>query len=97
MECRNGLYYNPVTRTCDFAANVQCDIAPPKLPEIDDVTVACPPSGQHFYPHPTDCSHYFICYNGVGAKLSCGPVLQYDIATQNCQMPDRTTCITKFI
>lgn len=89
------MYFNPIHKHCDQPSNVVCHVVPPKQPELDDVMISCPPSGQHFYPHPTDCSAYFVCHYGASAIMSCGPLLKYDFATQSCDLPEKAKCITE--
>lgn len=95
MSCDDD-YYNPKTKVCDARENVVCNLKPARKELLTDVTVSCPPTGEHFYPHPTDCNHYYLCMNGVSAILDCGPALHYDIMSQTCDLPNRATCITKF-
>lgn len=57
------------------------------------VEISCPPTGAHFYPHPTNCQYYFLCVNGISAKLDCGHNMIYDYATQKCDLASRATCI----
>lgn len=94
-ECKDG-YYNARTKQCDKRENVQCNIKPPRKELLTDVTVSCPPTGQHFYPHPSDCHHYYLCMNGVSAILDCGPAMVYDIMSRTCNLPERAVCITQF-
>lgn len=61
------------------------------------VEISCPPTGAHFYPHPYDCQHYFLCVNGISAKLDCGHNMIYDYATQKCDLPARATCIVSVL
>lgn len=61
------------------------------------VDISCPPTGAHFYPHPYDCQHYFLCVNGISAKLDCGHNMIYDYATQKCDLPARGTCIVSVL
>lgn len=95
--CTQGLYYNDANKQCDDPKNVQCNIIPQKQPELADVVITCPPTGTHFYPHPSDCGHYFICVNGANTLLNCGPALHYDFERQLCDTPSNTKCIVNYL
>lgn len=96
VECKGNQYFNPATNDCDAREKVVCNVVPPRPVELTDVAIACPPRGEHVYPHPSECGHYFLCMNGVSAMLNCGPVLRYDILTQQCALPEQAQCITRF-
>jgi len=97
--CSPDLWYNHETQMCDLKKNVKCIMVPEIIEEEDDgynadVEISCPPTGAHFYPHPSDCQHYFLCVNGISALLDCGHNMVYDYAEQKCDLASRATCIT---
>jgi len=96
--CTSDLYYNHLTQMCDLKSKVPCVMVPEYVSEEDDfygaVDISCPPTGAHFYPHPSDCQHYFLCVNGISAKLDCGHNMVYDYASQKCDLSARAKCIT---
>lgn len=94
IECKDG-YFNSRINACDKKENVECTIKPPRKESLTDVAVSCPPTGQHFYPHPNDCHHYYVCMHGASAILDCGPALIYDIKSSVCNLPERATCISQ--
>jgi len=98
--CDNDLYFNDKTMMCDFRSNVPCVMIPIVVPVSDEeedgeeaVDISCPPTGAHFYPHPLDCQHYFLCVNGISALLDCGHNMVYDYASQKCDLSQRGICI----
>lgn len=99
-SCSSGLYYNENTQMCDLKSNVAC-VMVPEIIEIEeddgynaDVDISCPPTGAHFYPHPSNCQHYFLCVNGISATLDCGHNMIYDYASQKCDLSARAICIS---
>jgi hypothetical protein len=45
------------------------------------------------YPHPTDCSSFFVCVDGEPAgEYSCPPSLLFDPIQQTCNFPEEVVC-----
>lgn len=97
LQCEDGLHYNAAKQVCDTPANAKCPIITDKVEEITDIEISCPSSGSFFYPHPLNCSHYYICHNGKSTLMSCGRILKYDFLSQTCNLPNHSKCIVDFI
>lgn len=97
MECPANQYFNAKTSACDAREKVPCGIAPPRQSRLDDILMVCPPRGEYSYPHPESCNHYFMCINGVSALLDCGQALRFDIASQQCALPEKSICLQKTV
>lgn len=84
FKANSNLYFNKICFTNNTSILILVDIS-------------CPPTGAHFYPHPTDCQHYFLCVSGISALLDCGHNMIYDFATQKCDLASRATCISSVL
>jgi len=42
-------------------------------------------------PDPEDCAGFIVCAQGVANRFTCG-LLYFDIAVNNCNIPDKTDC-----
>jgi hypothetical protein len=48
---------------------------------------------QGSYPHPTDCSSFFICNDGeLAGEFTCPPPALFDPIQQTCSNPDKVVC-----
>jgi hypothetical protein len=48
---------------------------------------------QGSYPHPTDCSSFFVCRDGeLAGEFSCPPPLNFDPIQQTCYLPEKVVC-----
>lgn len=50
----------------------------------------CPGNG--LFKHPTDCSKYYNCGNGVAYEMSCGAPLLFNPNTKNCDWSYNFSC-----
>lgn len=83
MHCSAGLYFNPMTGTCDFQENVHCT--------SDD---QCSESGRFLY--QGSCSYFVECRNGNKTVRTCAEGLQFNASSEMCswtgscsgQLPD---------
>ncbi|XP_076343537.1 uncharacterized protein LOC143243779 isoform X2 [Tachypleus tridentatus] len=62
MYCPNGLYFNRVTRVCDYPGNVQCR-------EIGDPVLCKGPNGKFVF--PGNCNKYIECIHGIAFITEC--------------------------
>ncbi|XP_062564148.1 protein obstructor-E-like [Armigeres subalbatus] len=89
--CNDGLLFDPISRRCDLAANVECLVPDPPI------STECPPTGLHYIPEAGSCSTYFICLDGdrIG-PLSCAAGLIFDINTRTCRPrgDEGSQCVT---
>jgi len=97
LECEHGLHFNAAKKICDKPANAKCPIVTNKEEEVSDVTISCPTSGSFFYPHPLDCSLYYVCHNGKSTIMNCGHLLRYDFLSQTCNLPSQSKCIVDYL
>jgi hypothetical protein len=44
-------------------------------------------------PHPTDCSKFFICSNGVPIEVWCPPGLYFNNELKVCDLPENVKCV----
>lgn len=63
---------------------------PPATTPSDDFQ--CPDQIYHTYPHPTDCTRYFLCDNGVSYPYQCPDGLYFDPTLQVCNWPEFVDC-----
>ncbi|XP_054713746.1 mucin-2-like, partial [Uloborus diversus] len=72
ITCEEGLYFNPMTSTCDLEERVTCE-----------ADVECPtPSGKFPYPH--SCKHYLECMNGTKVVKKCPEASNFDALFGSC-------------
>lgn len=73
-QCPENLLYDPSLKTCNWEHNVVCmgggQVVPPKEP-----VKTCPAREDEqrptHLPHPTDCSKFYKCWNGVPQLQDC--------------------------
>jgi hypothetical protein len=76
----------PALLAC-FGQPVSADELPPvTCPDPD------PPGVAILLPHPTDCSIYFQCSNGVPIEMHCPPGLQFNKQLKVCDWPENANC-----
>lgn len=73
-QCPNGLLFDNLQRQCVSAHLANCNggggqPAPPQQPPPP--STQCPATGTTAIPHPTDCTRYFRCANGVRFEERC--------------------------
>jgi hypothetical protein len=45
------------------------------------------------YPHPTDCSSFFVCVDGeIAGEFTCPPSQLFDPIQQTCNFPEEVIC-----
>lgn len=98
-ECTDGTWFNPVNEHCDVPWNVPCDADNGVEVELEcvekepEVTVQCRNTSEvHTVQHPTDCSRYFLCVNGLPTVRNCAPGLEFNVETSQCMIPALANC-----
>ncbi|XP_055615604.1 protein obstructor-E-like [Toxorhynchites rutilus septentrionalis] len=102
MNCVAGLHFNEKTGTCawpDTAGRENCGSnankklldgfqCPEKFEKMDKTgQIIVHPN----YPHPEDCTKFYICLNGVEPRLGvCGEGLVYNEDTQRCDTAENS-------
>ncbi|XP_019563303.3 peritrophin-44-like [Aedes albopictus] len=85
-ECSAGLMFNPVSRTCELEANVDCEES------------VCPnninPEEATLVPDPHDCARYFICFRRepLGGSQACNDGLLFDPINWRCDIAENVEC-----
>jgi hypothetical protein len=60
----------------------------PPVPEFD-----CSGLAQGSYPHPTDCTSFFICLDGeLAGEFKCSSTDLFDPIQQTCNVPEMVVC-----
>ncbi|XP_054735458.1 uncharacterized protein LOC129242688 isoform X3 [Anastrepha obliqua] len=54
----------------------------------------CSTSESGLYPHPTDCTKYLRCANGISYVMDCGPGTAFNAALEVCDFMDKVDCST---
>lgn len=109
QECAPGLHFNPLNQQCDLPENTDCapgedpgnpgpdpnpNPTPTPPPEgTDPEAFNCLQPGGPFFPHPTDCRRYVICFNSIPHHQRCANGLLYDHTNLLCDIPGRATCV----
>ncbi|XP_039962936.1 uncharacterized protein LOC120776390 isoform X3 [Bactrocera tryoni] len=55
-------------------------------------TASCPSGASGLYPHPTDCTKYLRCANGITYVMDCGPGTAFNAALEVCDFTDKVDC-----
>ncbi|GFU97803.1 chondroitin proteoglycan 2 [Trichonephila clavipes] len=72
ISCGSELNFNPMTGTCDWEENVQCE-----------ENIQCPePTGRFPYPH--SCTHIMDCKNSEMTIKKCPESMTYDAIAETC-------------
>lgn len=69
-SCPTNFMFNARTQTCDPPQNVDC--------------YECSTRGVQHLQHPTSCSSYYRCTNGVRTTVACSASLTFDVTTGEC-------------
>lgn len=104
-SCPPNMLFNPVTRLCDMATNVQCQqtIQPPTtVSSASEVTVNeyCAnaynqqPNSDSliFLAHPSNCQQYYMCYYGKALLQQCSSYLHWNSRIGKCDLPLNAKC-----
>lgn len=55
----------------------------------------CPPDGNGLYPHPSDCSKFLNCANGIAYVQDCAPGTLFSPDLKVCDFPYRVECSSR--
>merc|ERR1712183_878789 len=95
MNCPAGLAFNPNTRDCDQYANVplcQYNGINGYYPYLTNTICAQYGWGNGNWYHPSDCTKYVQCSNGVTTVMSCPAGLTYSSALKTCAANGVSPC-----
>ena len=53
---------------------------------------SCASAGDGIYPHPTDCSKFIQCHDGIEYPGSCAPGLKFNSKINACDWPANVQC-----
>jgi hypothetical protein len=91
--CRNGSKYDIFTcpRPSIFDAKFRICINNIELPSPHSFD--CSNLTQGSYPHPSDCSSFFICLDGeLAGEFTCPPSQSFDPIQQTCKFTEQVLC-----
>ncbi|XP_022901765.2 chondroitin proteoglycan-2-like [Onthophagus taurus] len=100
-ECPDGLHFSLITGECESPADAQCPWASEDETEQEEESEIIGTSseelegecdGQGFVPHPSICSKFIECHNGVGKIHNCLPGFYFNKETGSCDIPDNGIC-----
>ena len=104
-KCRDGFYYSPGEKVCDYACNVNCANSTfgrtaasgsDRCPSTQGRDIpACPdpePSYNVYFAHPADCGFFFQCTRGVAHCHPCPPGLHWNARLHVCDSPVDAGC-----
>ncbi|GFR09421.1 peritrophin-1 [Trichonephila clavata] len=92
--CPAGLHFNPALQSCDYPSNVPCNKMG-KLHSVGVPTPFCPTiTGRIpiFYRHPSNCSIYYLCSNGLAYEFVCPARLHFNLRLKICDYEDVARC-----
>ncbi|XP_038049704.1 uncharacterized protein LOC119723214 [Patiria miniata] len=84
LPCGQGLYYDPLSSTCNYPHNVPCN-AP-------DTALFCDARAEGLYPYPDDCSKFYHCASGLTYTKSCPSGLLFNPSLKVCDWPYNVNC-----
>ncbi|KFM79839.1 Peritrophin-1, partial [Stegodyphus mimosarum] len=93
-RCQLGTHFNPKLQVCDFPNRAQCDNAAP-LASDGFPSPFCPSvNGKHpiFYRHPSNCSVYYMCGNGLAYEFVCPSRLHFNLRKKVCDYEWNAKC-----
>ena len=105
-SCPPRMLFNPVTKLCDKAENVNCNL-PSTSTEALTVPDTSSKADQYchklyavqrnsyalvFLPHPTNCHLYFMCYHGQALLQSCSSDLYWNSKLGKCVVGSQSEC-----
>lgn len=90
VACPQGRQFEPSSQRCS-ADEVQSDLSAVKT--MNDFEDLCTnPNEVQFFPNPTNCSQYVICYGLVPIEQSCSQGLLFNPALGLCDIPGNVVC-----
>lgn len=87
LRCPDGQIFDGTQLRCIYGDSETCEAAlPSECPLIDD------PYNPVFFPHPEECSKYFMCYNGTAIERECYYGLVWSVDKEWCDYPENVNC-----
>ncbi|XP_031330821.1 peritrophin-1-like, partial [Photinus pyralis] len=101
-QCPQGLFYNPEQSYCDWPQNVNC-VKNTTMAQLSvlfksravDSQRFCPlenPDKNILYPHESNCSIFYKCFNGHLVPHACPPNLYYNPDREYCDWSSNVKC-----
>lgn len=103
FRCLGDLEWNAIMQECDLPENVDClngerpmSTTPPETTEdplittnAPDADIDCPLEiGIHTFPHPFDCTRYYMCADKIPYPRSCPPDLLFNPEIGGCDFKE---------
>ncbi|XP_037030730.1 peritrophin-1-like [Bradysia coprophila] len=90
--CPSGYFFDRTIGFCNHAELVECD--DPTITTTEPPTTDLPEcfADGLFHPHPTSCSHFFICVNFDLWEQECAPGLHWNRSQEKCDSPEAAKC-----
>jgi len=100
MKCADPLLFNPKTKQCDWAWEVQCPSGGvTENPELKGASIIgpdpdykCDPEVDGAFPHETDCDKFYDCWKGNASLGVCTENMLFDLTYSGCNWPQYTEC-----
>lgn len=86
--CKSNLAYNQNLKTCDSTTICQKG----NQGQIQSTTLDCQSKTQGLHSHPTDCSKFINCANGVAKIHDCAAGTVFNPASKVCDFPYNVDC-----
>lgn len=64
------------------------------LPPSNEFDKYCQPNKLHSIPHPFNCNHFILCFNGTAIERYCAEELHYSAKHDTCLKPREAQCIS---
>jgi hypothetical protein len=83
-----GFTHDGTTTFHDSIWYIELASSPPPPPAFN-----CSKLTDGSYPHPTNCSSFYVCSGGeLAGEISCPPPLNFDPIEQTCNFPEEVVC-----
>jgi len=101
QQCAEDLLFDRIDRICKPAADAVCDDAPepttqepPNPTTSDPPEFECPPTGHDNFPHNSNCSLYYACFQGQLFIESCafGTYFDSSPSVKQCNLAETAVC-----
>lgn len=86
QECLPELHWKDSTKKCELPERAKCQLETPE-------ESSCPPHGEAFYAHPTDCNQFVYCIDGIKIPQKCSFFFHFDIVRKRCILMTQANCI----
>ncbi|GIY90136.1 hypothetical protein CDAR_581411 [Caerostris darwini] len=100
LKCQSGLHFNPKRQACDYPENVGCEKSFLKklssgtgdLNDFAEICASVLADKISYFPHPENCSMYYMCDSGILSLRQCPNDLHFNAARQLCDWPHEAQC-----